>query len=137
MNFRMITAAGLALALAGCTTVGPARNAVEARWNGQPAGTFFAQFGPPQSDVENGDMTVYAWKGGYKKRTVPAQYAEGKDGKKGKRIAPARTEFLSCSVQLTVSSDYVIRSVQVLGDRKSSTGPSWCDEFLAGAKATS
>ena len=137
MKFRMITAAGLALALAGCTTVGPARNAVEARWKGQPAGIFFAQFGPPQSDVQNGDMTVYAWKGGYKKRTVPAQYEEGKDGKKGKRIAPARTEFLSCSVQLTVSSDYVIRSVQVLGDRKSSTGPSWCDEFLAGAKATS
>jgi hypothetical protein len=135
MNFRLMTVAGLALALAGCTTTGPARNAVESRWNGQPAGTFFAQFGPPQSDAESGDMTVYSWKGGYKKRTVPAQYAEGKDGKKGKKIASARTEFLSCSVQLTVSSDYVIRSMHVLGDRKTSTGPSWCDEFLAGDKA--
>ncbi|WP_349433325.1 hypothetical protein [Pararhizobium sp. A13] len=135
MNFRLMTVAGLALALAGCTTTGPARNAVESRWNGQPAGTFFAQFGPPQSDAESGDMTVYSWKGGYKKRTVPAQYAEDKDGKKGKKIASARTEFLSCSVQLTVSSDYVIRSVHVLGDRKTSTGPSWCDEFLAGDKA--
>ncbi len=135
MNFRLMTVAGLALALAGCTTTGPARNAVESRWNGQPAGTFFAQFGPPQSDVENGDMTVYSWRGGYKKRTVPAQYAEGKDGKKGKKIASARTEFLSCSVQLTVSSDYVIRSVHVVGDRKTSTGPSWCDQFLAGDKA--
>jgi hypothetical protein len=135
MNFRLMTVAGLALALAGCTTTGPARNAVESRWNGQPAGTFFAQFGPPQSDVESGDMTVYSWKGGYKKRTVPAQYAEGKDGKKGKKIASARTEVLSWSVQLTVSSDYVIRSVHVLGDRKTSTGPSWCDEFLAGDKA--
>ncbi len=95
----------------------------------------FAQLGPPQSDAVSGDMTVYSWKGGYKKRTVPAQYAEGKDGKKGKRIAPARTEFLSCSVQLTVSSDYVIRSAHVLGDRKTSTGPSWCEEFLAGDKA--
>ena len=135
MNFRLMTVAGLALALAGCTTTGPARNAVESRWNGQPAGTFFARFGPPQSDTVSGDMTVYSWKGGYKKRAVPAQYAEGKDGKKGKRIAPARTEFLSCSVQLTVSSDYVIRSANVLGDRKTSTGPSWCEEFLAGDKA--
>lgn len=135
MNFRLLTVAGLALALAGCTTVGPARNAVEARWKGQPAGVFFAAFGPPQSDVSSGDMTVYSWKGGYKKRTIPAQYAEGENGKKGKKIASARTEFLSCSVQLNVSSDYVIRSVQVLGDRKSSTGPSWCDEFLAGDKA--
>ena len=134
MNFRLMTVAGLALALAGCTTTGPARNVVESRWNGQPAGTFFAQFGPPQSDVESGDMTVYSWRGGYKKRTVPAQYAEGKDGKKGKKIASARTEFLSCSVQLTVSSDYVIRSVHVVGDRKTSTGLSWCDEFLAGDK---
>ncbi|MCW0000347.1 hypothetical protein OE766_19130 [Pararhizobium sp. YC-54] len=135
MNFRLMTVAGLALALAGCTTVGPARNAVEARWKGQPAGVFFAAFGPPQSDVSSGDMTVYSWKGGYKKRTIPAQYAEGENGKKGKKIASARTEFLSCSVQLNVSSDYVIRSVQVLGDRKSSSGPSWCDEFLAGEKA--
>jgi hypothetical protein len=135
MNFRLMTVAGLALALAGCTTVGPARNAVEARWKGQPAGVFFAAFGPPQADVSSGDMTVYSWKGGYKKRTIPAQFAEGENGKKGKKIASARTEFLSCSVQLNVSSDYVIRSVQVLGDRKSSTGPSWCDEFLAGEKA--
>ena len=135
MNFRLLTVAGLALALAGCTTVGPARNAVESRWNGQPAGTFFAKFGPPQSDVESGETTIYSWKGGYKKRKVPAQYAEGTDGKKGKRIAPARTEFLSCSVQLTVSSDYTIRSIKVSGDRKSSTGVSWCDEFLAGDAA--
>jgi hypothetical protein len=135
MNFRLMTVAGLALALAGCTTVGPARNAVEARWKGQPAGVFFAAFGPPQADVASGDMTVYSWKGGYKKRTIPAQFAEGENGKKGKKIASARTEFLSCSVQLNVSSDYVIRSVQVLGDRKSSTGPSWCDEFLASEKA--
>jgi hypothetical protein len=134
MNFRLMTVAGLALALAGCTTVGPARNAVEARWKGQPAGVFFAAFGPPQSDVSSGDMTFYSWKGGYKKRTIPAQYAEGENGKKGKKIASARTEFLSCSVQLNVSSDYVIRSIQVLGDIKKSSGPSWCEEFLAGEK---
>lgn len=135
MNFRLMTVAGLALALAGCTTVGPARNAVEARWKGQPAGVFFAAFGPPQSDVSSGDMTIYSWKGGYKKRTIPAQFAEGENGKKGKKTASARTEFLSCSVQLNVSSDYVIRSIQVLGDVKKSSGPSWCDEYLASDKA--
>ncbi|KQY37046.1 MULTISPECIES: hypothetical protein [Rhizobium/Agrobacterium group] len=136
MNFRLMTVAALALALAGCTTVGPARNAVEARWSGQPAGVFFAAFGPPQSDVSSGDTTVYSWKGGYKKRTIPAQFAEGANGKKGKKIAAARTEFLSCSVQLSVSSDYVIRSIKVLGDVKKSSGPSWCEEFLAGQKAS-
>lgn len=134
MNFRMITMAGLALTLAGCTTVGPARNAVEARWNGQPAGTFFAQFGPPISDVESGETTVYSWKGGYKTRRIPAEYEKGADGKRGKRISPARTEYLSCSVQLTVSSDYVIRSIRVAGDHRSGTGPSWCEQFLGGAK---
>jgi hypothetical protein len=136
MNFRLMTVAALALALAGCTTVGPARNAVEARWSGQPAGVFFAAFGPPQSDVSSGDTTVYSWKGGYKKRTIPAQFAEGANGKKGKKIAAARTEFLSCSVQLSVSSDYVIRSIKVLGDVKKSSGPSWCEEFLVGQKAS-
>lgn len=134
MNFRMMTAAGLALVLAGCTTVGPARNAVEARWNGQPAGTFFAQFGPPVSDVESGDLTVYSWKGGYKTLRIPAEYAKGPDGKRDKRISAARTEYLSCSVQLTVSSDYVIRSIRVAGDHRQGDGPTWCEQFLGGAK---
>ncbi|MQW86599.1 hypothetical protein [Sinorhizobium saheli] len=136
MNFRMMTAAGLLLALAGCTTTtGVARNAVESRWLGQPAGTFFAQFGPPISDAEAGSDTVYSWKGGYKTRKVPAEYEKTADGKRGKRISPARTEYLSCSVQLTVSSDYVIRSIRLVGDRKRPNGPSWCEEFLGGAKA--
>jgi len=130
MNFRLMTVAGLALTLAGCTTVGPATNAVEARWNGQPAGVFFAKFGPPVSDVESGSSTVYAWKGGYKTRRTPAEYAKTSDGKRGKKIASARTEYLSCSVQLTVSSDYVIRSIRVAGG-----GSDWCNEFLAGDKA--
>ncbi|ASY68041.1 hypothetical protein N181_06030 [Sinorhizobium fredii USDA 205] len=136
MNFRMMTAAGLVLVLAGCTTTtGVARNAVEKRWLGQPAGTFFAQFGPPLSDVETGGDTVYSWKGGYKTRRIPAEYEKTADGKRGKRISAARTEYLSCAVQLTVSSDYVIRSIRIAGDRKRPTGPSWCEEFLGGAKA--
>ncbi|MBP1882987.1 hypothetical protein [Sinorhizobium mexicanum] len=135
MNFRMMTVAGLALALAGCTTTsGVARNAVETQWLGKPAGIFFAQFGPPIGDVETGDDTVYSWKGGYKTRKIPVQYEKTADGKRGKRIAAARTEYLSCSVQLTVSSDYVIRAVRLVGDRKRVNGPSWCEEFLGGAK---
>ncbi|MGO4618580.1 hypothetical protein AB4Z34_01500 [Ensifer sp. 2YAB10] len=138
MNFRMMTVAGLALVLAGCTTTGTgiSRNAVEARWLGQPAGGFFAQYGPPISDVESGSSTVYSWKGGYKTRKVPAQYETTKDGKRGKRIASARTEYLSCSVQLTVSSDYVIRSIRIAGDHKRAEGPSWCEEFLGAPAQT-
>ncbi|MDK1488852.1 hypothetical protein QN219_02100 [Sinorhizobium sp. 7-81] len=135
MNFRMMTVAGLVLALAGCTTTSVvARNAVETRWLGKPAGTFFAQFGPPIADVETGDDTVYSWKGGYKTRKIPAEYEKAADGKRGKRISAARTEYLSCSVQLTVSSDYVIRSIRLVGDRKRANGPSWCEEFLGGVK---
>ncbi|OHV85621.1 hypothetical protein [Ensifer sp. LCM 4579] len=136
MNLRLMTAAGLALVIAGCTTTtGVARNAVEKRWLGQSAGPFFAEFGPPMSDVESGSDTVYSWKGGYKTRKVPAEYRKTADGKRGERISAARTEYLSCSVQLTVSPDYVIRSIRVIGDRKREGGPSWCEEFLGGAKA--
>ncbi|MBP2235359.1 hypothetical protein J2Z31_001851 [Sinorhizobium kostiense] len=136
MIFRLMTAAGLALVIAGCTTTtGVARNAVEKRWLGQSAGPFFAQFGPPLSDVESGSETVYSWKGGYKSRKIPAQYEMSANGKRGKRISAARTEYLSCAVQLTVSSDYVIRSIRIVGDRKRESGPSWCEEFLGGVKA--
>ena len=136
MNFRMMTAGALGLLLAGCTTTtGITRNAVEARWLGQPAGPFFAQFGPPISDVEAGGDTVYSWKGGYKTRKIAAEYEKTADGKRGKRISAPRTEYLSCSVQLTVSSDYVIRAIRIAGDRKRPNGPTWCEEFLGGAKA--
>ncbi|MFP5075840.1 hypothetical protein ACLE20_00885 [Rhizobium sp. YIM 134829] len=118
-----------ALSLAGCTTISPATNAVESRWNGQPAGTFFAQFGPPISDVQSGDSTLYTWKGGYRTRRVETA---GGEGAKGKRAT--RTQRLSCTVQLTVTSDYVIRSIRTISDVSQPGGPSWCEEFLGGAK---
>lgn len=138
MTFRMIMLGGLALALAGCTTTGGApRNAVKSAWNGKSAGIFFAQFGPPASDSGEGGMTVYTWKGGYKTVRVPAKYAEGANGKKGKRIASPQTRYLSCSVKLSVDDSYTIRKVTTISDRAGLNGPSYCAEFLAGDKPAS
>lgn len=131
MNIRILTLAGLALALGGCTTTTLAPNPIETRWNGQQAGTFFAKFGPPTADQPTGASTIYTWRGGYKTRTVPAKYA-GDDKKKGKLVSPARTEYLRCEVQLTVSPEYVIRSVRTIIDKPGLNGaPSYCEEFLA------
>ncbi len=133
MNFRLITLAGLALALAGCTSVGTSTNGIEAKWRGQPAGVFFAKFGPPISDIDAGGSTVYTWRGAYKTRKVPAEYADLGNGKKGKVTARARTEYLRCEVQLTVSSDYTIRGVRTVIDKPGTGGaPSYCTTFLAG-----
>lgn len=133
MNIRIITLAGLAVALGGCTTAAVNPNAIEKRWNGQQAGSFFARFGPPVADHTTGASTIYTWRGGYRTRTVQARYAEGKGGKRGALISPARTEYLRCEVQLTVSPDYVIRSVRTIVDRPGLSGaPSYCEEFLAG-----
>lgn len=136
-GMRSLALAGLALALAGCSTTGSmgGGNAVEAKWLGKPAGGFFAAYGPPVSDTESGSSTVYSWKGGYKTRRIPAEYAKTSDGKRGKQTAPARTVYLSCSVQITTDSDYTIRSIRILGDQKRGSGPSYCEEFLGDAKA--
>lgn len=131
MKLRAITVAGLCLALAACTTTGASGNAVEARWNGQQAGAFFAKFGPPTSDSTDGNDTLYSWRGGYKTRTVPAVYETLSDGKRGKLKTPARREYASCSVQLRVSQDYVIRSVRIVSDRPGiNGGKTYCEEFL-------
>jgi hypothetical protein len=129
MNFKIMLTAGLALALAGCTTtegsgIMPAakKNAVEARWNGQPAGKFFAQFGPPINDVQAGSSTIYTWRGGFRNRKVPV------DGKS----KATRTQYLSCQVNLTVSSDYVIQSIKTIADRPYQNGKTWCETFLGG-----
>lgn len=132
MKFRMIMLGTLAMALAGCTTTGGGspRNALEEAWNGKSAGKFFAAFGPPISDTGEGSTTEYTWRGGYKNLRVPAQYAEGKDGKKGKRIAAAQTRYLSCTVKLKVDETYTIRSITPIADRRGVNGPSYCTEFL-------
>ncbi|MGF0536962.1 hypothetical protein ACQQ2Q_03135 [Agrobacterium sp. ES01] len=130
MNFRATVTTGLILALAGCTTTGVPRNDVEARWNGQQAGAFFAKFGPPISDTAAGGSTLYTWRGGYQTRTIPAVY-ETINGKKGKMLHSARTEYVRCEAQLTVSPDYVIRSVRLVVDKPGiDGGPSYCEEFL-------
>jgi hypothetical protein len=137
MTFRNMVTAGLVaafgLAAAGCTTTGVPKNPVEARWNGQQAGTFFARFGPPVSDAAAGNSTLYTWRGGFKTRVIPATYEDLGNGKKGKLLTQARTQYLRCEVQLSVSSDYVIRSVRTVVDRPGvDGGSSYCAEFLAG-----
>lgn len=138
MLFRNVTLAAFAIALSACTTSTDGstpsftqKSPVETRWVGQSAGIFFAKFGPPLSDTEAGGSTIYNWRGGYRKATIAARFEEGKDGKKGRQIAPARTASLSCTVQLTVSSDYVITGVRTVSDRAGINGPSYCAEFLA------
>ncbi|AOG09636.1 hypothetical protein [Agrobacterium sp. RAC06] len=136
MNLLKSTTTGLiatlCLAAAGCTTVGGApTNEIETRWNGQQAGAFFAKFGPPVSDAASGSATLYTWRGGFKTRVVPATYEDLGDGKRGKLLTRARTEYLRCEVQLTVSSDYIIRSVRTVVDRPGTNGgKSYCAEFL-------
>lgn len=124
--------AALSIALAGCTTTGGVpKNEIETRWNGQQAGAFFAKFGPPVSDAAAGTSTLYTWRGGYNTRVVPATYEDLGDGKRGKLLTRARTEYLRCEVQLTVSSDYIIRGVRTVVDRPGTQGgKSYCAEFL-------
>ncbi|MGV1758376.1 hypothetical protein [Rhizobium sp. P44RR-XXIV] len=128
MNIRMTTAAGLLLALAGCsttTTTTPglsliASNPVQDRWEGQSAGRFFAAYGPPLTDRDESGNRVYTWRGGYKTITIAT-----KDGKKGGK------RYLSCKADIVTNQSYVIRSVRILGDQPGVSGSSYCAELLA------
>ncbi|AVA20648.1 hypothetical protein ACXHXG_02560 [Rhizobium sp. LEGMi198b] len=126
MNIRMITAAGLLLALASCTTTTTAlpsiaSNPVQDRWEGQSAGRFFASYGPPLSDRDEGGNRVYTWRGGYKTVTVAGKKGEKKGGKR----------FYSCKADIVTNQSYVIRSVHILGDQPGTNGSSYCAELLA------
>lgn len=137
MKIRMTMLGLLATALAGCTTTsgGMGGSPLEARWIGKSAGTFFANFGPPISDTGEGGTTSYTWKGGYKTVKIPAKYAEGENGKKGKRISAGGTRYMNCTVMLKVDESYTIRSIKAISDRPGVNGPSYCTEFLAGDTA--
>lgn len=131
MNIRITSAAGLMLALAGCTTIPSmpsmsASNPAADRWVGQSAGRFFAAYGPPISDHDEGGGRVYNWRGGYKTVKVAARSADG-----AKKATAGRTLHLSCKADIETDSSYVIRSVHILGDMPSATGPSYCAELLA------
>lgn len=143
MSFRLLALTGLSLALAGCSTttttptttpekapVVKQSNAVDARWKGQSAGQFFAQFGPQAKEEEgsNGE-TLYTWRGGYAKATIAP--APTSANVKGKPKQAARTQRLVCQVQLTVDDSYTIRSIRIQADtRATDGGPSRCAEYL-------
>jgi hypothetical protein len=135
MKIRTISAAGLMMALAGCTTVSMPviqANPVEAYWSGQSAGKFFAAFGPPISDHDDGGGRVYNWRGGYKTAKVQPQLDANGAPKKGS--AAGRTVHLSCKADITTNSDYVIRSIHIIGDMPGTTSSSYCAELLVPAK---
>lgn len=134
MTRRIALFALLPLALASCVSAG-AGDPLSARWQGQEAGTFFAAYGPPQGDAAQGSASTYTWRGGYARRTTPAVYAKGEDGKNGKLISKARSEYLSCGVEIKVNSEYRISSIRATIDRRPEAGgPSYCEEFLGAAK---
>jgi len=135
MNFRFAPLAVLCLSLAACTTTGGMGNPLSARWVGKEAGKFFAAYGPPLSDVDTGSATTFKWRGGYGRTKIPAQYAKDADGKKGKLIARARTEYQVCEVELTVNASYTITSIRAVVDKPGiNGGPSRCTAFLDAAK---
>ena len=116
MSRRLVVVAALCtVALSGCTTVRIADDPINKAWVGRSAGTFFARYNPPLSDVEAGSSTVYNWRGGYKRI----------------KQANGRSASVSCSAKITVSQDYSIRDITVTADRPGATGPSYCQELLA------
>lgn len=115
MSRRAIASTAVfALALSACTTAGIASNPIESRWVGHSAGEFFAKFSPPISDSNEGSMTVYSWRGGYKR-------IKQQNG---------RTASVSCSAKITVSDNYTIRDITIVSDRPGANGPSYCTELL-------
>ncbi|PTM98539.1 hypothetical protein [Mycoplana dimorpha] len=113
MFLRFALLASLALAVTGCITATPTApaTALEQRWIGQSAGRFFAAYGPPLRDMEAADgTTLYSWRGGYINRKV-------------------------CQVEIGVNSNYEIRKIRTVVDRKDPKGgPSHCEKFLDAAK---
>ena len=118
------------LALVASPELAFAKSSLAKRWVGKEAGTFFAAYGPPTSDMSSGSKVIYGWRGGYSKRKVPAV----KD-KNGKTIKRARVESLVCQVKLTVDRKYYITAIEVMVDKPGiNGGPTWCEEFLDAAK---
>lgn len=112
MTLRIATLAALAFAVTGCTTIAdpvPA-SALETRWLGRSAGTFFAAYGPPVRDIQGSDgQTLYTWRGGFINRRT-------------------------CQVELSVGGDYTIRKIRTVVDPKDPKGgPSHCEKVLDAA----
>jgi hypothetical protein len=104
----------LAFALSACTTVSIAESTINARWVGHSAGEFFAKYNPPLSDTDSGSSTIYNWRGGYSR-------IKTKEG---------RSVSVSCTAKITVSENYTIRDITVVGDRPGAGGASYCEELL-------
>ena len=136
MKCRSLVLALLPLALVSCTTTG-GNDPLSQRWNGVEAGKFFSKYGPPQEDSSVGGKSSYTWRGGYARRTIPAVYEKDEDGKNGKLISRARSQNLSCGVEIQVDGSYRITSIRATVDnRLEGDGSSYCEQFLDAAKTS-
>lgn len=102
------------LALSACTTVSAISSPINSRWVGHSAGEFFAKYNPPGADQDSGSSTIYNWRGGYKKIKTKA----------------GASASVSCAAKLTVSSDYKIQDITIIGDHPGETSDSYCTELL-------
>jgi hypothetical protein len=95
-----------ALTLAACTTTEEANVAMQSRWIGQPADSFFTFYGPPASSFPLSDGgEIFTWVGGETTRHIPAQYstpASRKDDDFGK-VTKTKTETHQTSDGRTIT----------------------------------
>lgn len=107
MLIRFSILAMSAIFVSACTTASVPTNPLQSRWNGKGADVFFAAYGPPISDRAGaGGATIYNWRGGF---------SRGR----------------SCTVELTVNSDYMISTIRAVSDHPDPKGgPSQCERAL-------
>lgn len=128
MTLKVLAALLAAVTIAGCKTTQEAAKAANQGWVGQPADTFFMQFGPPESSYDmDGGGRIYSWRGGdatsYRpggfqtQRTVAPSFA----GAPPRVVTtttyrpPVRRDYY-CVAQITADAQGVIRNIRISQD---------------------
>ena len=128
----ILTVGFLAAALAGCQTTKQAAQALENRWIGQPADSFFVANGPPVSEFpRDAGGSIYTWRGGEATSYLPAQWhtpapkpAAGNQSAFSAfnsrpypvLVQPARRFDYYCEAQIVADASGVIENIRISRD---------------------
>ena len=134
----LAVAVGLALfaCLGGCTSTEQAAKVLHSKWDGQPADSFFLQYGPPVSTYAMTDGgKIFTWVGGQANVPLPGTASTttqviGNTATSTTTYNPGGNIAVGCRVQIVTNQSGVITAIRPMGDTIGLWQTSRCAEFF-------
>lgn len=135
-SWKLSAAIAVTLAASSCTTTEQANSALDSRFRGKSADSFFLAYGPPSSSYKlNSGGTLYTWQERAKVYNLPDTVNTTIIGNQAfSTVDPGGRVHIQCTLKLNVSASGTIEKIDVLNDSIGDWQMSRCNEVFGKKK---